>query len=214
MVHSNIYDIHPISQTSRSIRLLHIDPLAARSTDDEAPLSGSISVVSLSESPKFTALSYVWGNDPIPFSKSFLCGEYEIPISQNAYKALVSLRWQVGHVKIWVDAICINQQHEKERNHQVTMMEEIYSSAETVYIWLGDGNSHTDQAIKCLRLTPRNQVNLQSMDERLRSAGTSFLVKFWLLLKDAAWMEVFGPFIRRKNDTFLSVVVANTVDSL
>jgi hypothetical protein len=38
---------------------------------------------------------------------------------------------------LWVDAICINQEDVLERNHQVQMMRDIYSSADSVAAWLG-----------------------------------------------------------------------------
>lgn len=39
---------------------------------------------------------------------------------------------------LWIDAISIDQNNIMERNHQVQMMAEIYSSAVEVYAWLGD----------------------------------------------------------------------------
>lgn len=44
---------------------------------------------------------------------------------------------------IWVDAICINQSDVKERNHQVHIMQRIYTNAASVVVWLGpaDGSS-------------------------------------------------------------------------
>ena len=39
--------------------------------------------------------------------------------------------------KIWVDAVCINQDDVDERNAQVIRIREIYSQSLTVTIWLG-----------------------------------------------------------------------------
>ena len=38
---------------------------------------------------------------------------------------------------LWVDAICINQNHLEEKGQQVAMMDQIYAAAEQVLIWLG-----------------------------------------------------------------------------
>jgi hypothetical protein len=38
---------------------------------------------------------------------------------------------------VWVDAICINQKDEKEKNQQVRAMSEVYSQAVEVSAWLG-----------------------------------------------------------------------------
>lgn len=42
---------------------------------------------------------------------------------------------------LWIDAICINQNDNKEKACQVQLMEEIYQQAENVHVWLGEGNS-------------------------------------------------------------------------
>lgn len=38
----------------------------------------------------------------------------------------------------WVDAVCINQKSNWEKNHQVPLMAKIYESATNVCVWLGD----------------------------------------------------------------------------
>ncbi|OAQ66840.1 heterokaryon incompatibility protein (HET) domain-containing protein [Pochonia chlamydosporia 170] len=39
---------------------------------------------------------------------------------------------------LWIDQICINQADIQERGHQVSLMAEIYSKADSVYVWLGE----------------------------------------------------------------------------
>jgi hypothetical protein len=46
-----------------------------------------------------------------------------------------------------VDAICINQTDTLERNHQVSQMQEIYSDAKEVIVWLGPSTSTSSMAI-------------------------------------------------------------------
>lgn len=53
------------------------------------------------------------------------------------------LRWRFS----WIDGICINQQNYAERNHQVKLMKQIYSTAAEVVIWLGSGTTQTDLAM-------------------------------------------------------------------
>jgi len=38
--------------------------------------------------------------------------------------------------RIWIDALCINQQDNKEKEHQVLLMGEIYSNASETIVWL------------------------------------------------------------------------------
>lgn len=59
-------------------------------------------------------------------------------VTSNLYAALGSLQaYETGYW--WIDALCINQlSNPKEKNKQVEMMHEIYKSAESVLVWLGD----------------------------------------------------------------------------
>lgn len=41
---------------------------------------------------------------------------------------------------LWIDALCIDQDNSREKGKQVDMMGFIYSHAESVIVWLGDGN--------------------------------------------------------------------------
>ncbi|ETS78119.1 hypothetical protein PFICI_10181 [Pestalotiopsis fici W106-1] len=69
-------------------------------------------------------------------------------VTRSLFSALKSIRKATPRVKeqfplldfqpIWIDALCINQGLIEERNHQVGMMNKIYSSAFFVWIWLGE----------------------------------------------------------------------------
>lgn len=48
---------------------------------------------------------------------------------------------------VWIDALCIDQGNIFERNHQVTMMKEIYQQAADVVIWLGKEKDDSDVAM-------------------------------------------------------------------
>jgi hypothetical protein len=48
-----------------------------------------------------------------------------------------------GKALFWADALCIDQGNVEERTHQVTLMRDIYGSAERAAIWLGlQENAH------------------------------------------------------------------------
>jgi hypothetical protein len=46
--------------------------------------------------------------------------------------------------KIWIDAICINQEDEEEKGTQIPLMREIYSRARAVVVWMGLSTPETD----------------------------------------------------------------------
>tara|TARA_R110002060_G_scaffold28985_5_gene39193 strand:- start:160 stop:765 length:606 start_codon:yes stop_codon:yes gene_type:complete len=92
--------------------------------------------VKLHEAPPFKALSYTWGspNDP---QHSIIMNGRTILVRENLFLALQQFHTRPEPLIIWIDAVCINQTYENERNEQVAKMKTIYKHAEEVYIWLG-----------------------------------------------------------------------------
>jgi hypothetical protein len=59
---------------------------------------------------------------------------------------------------LWIDAICINQAHVQERNHQVNMMKLIYAQAAKVDIWLGPAGDDSKLAIAHINTRARRPL--------------------------------------------------------
>jgi hypothetical protein len=143
---STIYQAHPLFSGGKSIRILRVN---ARAEDD--PLECDLQVANLdaADCPDFNALTYVWGAESI--GKQFVtCGGQPIEVSTNCYSALQHLRKKLGQFTIWIDAVCINQQDEREKLLQISLMGEIYSRAATVYVWLGEGDGASNRAMRYL----------------------------------------------------------------
>ena len=117
---------------SSSFRLLELLPSANRSD----PLSGRLIDSDITFQPEYEALSYVWGDDEP--AKSITLDGTETSITPNLHSALIHLRSTDIVRTIWVDAICINQSFNDERNQQVRIMGDIYKSAKQVIVWLGE----------------------------------------------------------------------------
>ncbi|MCJ1331901.1 hypothetical protein MMC10_008593 [Thelotrema lepadinum] len=145
-----LYDYQPLPSQSQCIRLLKLDPDKKHSN---GALSGKLEVVDLQSSPRFSALSYVWGEPSNP-SPTISCHGCHIDITPNCHDALMALRKLARGVPVWVDAICINQRDTSEKETQIQLMGEIYTCAKTVYIWLGrdDQSGSARKAIACLKL--------------------------------------------------------------
>jgi hypothetical protein len=60
---------------------------------------------------------------------------------------------------LWVDSICINQYSEEERNKQVKLMADVYTTAEQVIVWLSEGLEHTTTTFLALRALVTLQSN-------------------------------------------------------
>jgi Heterokaryon incompatibility protein (HET) len=115
---------------SREIRLIQLLP---GSYDDY--VCCHMVVVSLSNEPKYKALSYTWGDLQITLP---ICVDGCILSSTlNLESALRQFRQRNEVVILWIDAICINQLDNGERTQQVALMGDIYSQSQEVVIWLG-----------------------------------------------------------------------------
>ena len=131
--HSGLYA--PLDSARREIRLFELLP--GRRLD---AVKGQLRVVSLSQNPKYEALSYTWGTgtDPLVINVN---GQPGFKVTRNLFAALSGLRRRREYCVLWVDAICINQSDDQERSQQVTMMGDIYQRAELTNVWLGAGRT-------------------------------------------------------------------------
>jgi hypothetical protein len=67
-------------------------------------------------------------------------------LKSNLFAALRNFRDPSRDIFFWVDAICINQDDDNEKNNQVAKMQEIYNKATNVCIWLGPASPTSDLA--------------------------------------------------------------------
>jgi hypothetical protein len=124
-------------QSSSHIRLLHLHPDEDLRSPD---VHCEIEQVDLATDPPplYEALSYVWGSDEKPSRIS--CGQKTgIPLTASLYHALRDLRRPSETRILWADAICINQDDVLERNQQVCLMDRVYSAAQQVITYIGEG---------------------------------------------------------------------------
>lgn len=100
----------------------------------------------------YVALSYVWG-DANDTAEIYLDG-IQVTVRANLQAALSELRKypriQQGF-RLWIDALCINQDDVEERARQVAIMKDIYASAWHVAVWLGAEANDSDLAITALQ---------------------------------------------------------------
>ena len=72
-------------------------------------------------------------------------------ITYNLYSALRELRSSNHDRTLWVDAMCINQGDNAEKNTQVRLMRNIYAKAAKVVVRLGEGRKRTSAALELVR---------------------------------------------------------------
>ncbi len=101
------------------------------------------------EGPRYSALSYVWG-EPRSDDMILIDGK-RLAITSSLGIALRRLRPVAGkpELRIWIDQICINQRDTVERNQQVRLMHAIFRDAHQVLVWLGaDPEGHASRAFQ------------------------------------------------------------------
>jgi hypothetical protein len=118
-------------------------------------LSCSLHVFGIRDAPNFAALSYTWGSPDV--LHDILVDGKRLTVRHNLWAALRTLKnhdalkeMEAPAEYFWIDAICIDQRNVHERNHQVSMMQRIFSLAQYVIAWLGEADEHSSHAIMAL----------------------------------------------------------------
>jgi hypothetical protein len=98
---------------ARCIRIFELQP-----GERSEAFQGRFIISSIDEEVHYDALSYMWA-EAAPVDRVVVDGA-TIPVAWNLARALDYLRDQQGSEprRIWIDAICINQNDEIERGHQ------------------------------------------------------------------------------------------------
>ena len=115
-----------------AIRLLRILPA---NPDDE------LVCILFQVNPKFkdeypwTAVSYAW-SDPNP-NRNIRVNGRPFLTTVSCHEALLSLRQLRPPVVVWIDAVCIDQNNDYEKGHQVQRMSFIYHEEVCISVWLG-----------------------------------------------------------------------------
>ncbi|KAF8857795.1 HET-domain-containing protein, partial [Acephala macrosclerotiorum] len=119
-----------LEDDSRGIRIALLQP-----GQWEDPIYCELTKTSLESPLQFEALSYVWAQER--GTKSIVLNGLTHTVTTNLFMALRRLRKHREVRSIWIDALCIDQNNIEERNHQVTLMGNIYWTCTKTIAWLG-----------------------------------------------------------------------------
>jgi hypothetical protein len=129
----------------------HFQLLELRPGEDiKTGLRGELAIHKIEEAPPYECLSYTWGMEEPDCSLELNCSAF--PIRSNLESALLQLRKPDETRILWIDAIC-DQLKIPERSSQVSMMKDIYATAEQVVIWLGK-EKEDDSTGRAFRMIP------------------------------------------------------------
>ena len=129
----------------------------------------------------YAALSYSWGMDKdgdVTLSRTIIMSGKPLAITQNLFEGLRRIRDQAVSKRIWIDAVCINQDDVAERSAQVAQMAKVYSCATHTIIWLGEGElERQDEEIAYLahrKIEDDMMSNINRQVTMLHSDGQPF----------------------------------------
>jgi hypothetical protein len=136
------FPYEPLDTTGLEIRVVILKP-----GTKSAPIECDLEHVPTSKKsrPSYKALSYTWGSPEI--RKTIRLRGMTVRVRENLWQALYHLRSPDNSLRLWVDAICINQDDISERNEQVSRMGTIYNLATEVIVWLGPHKDRSKLAI-------------------------------------------------------------------
>ncbi|MCJ1251893.1 hypothetical protein MMC30_009131 [Trapelia coarctata] len=119
---------------------------------EKEELNVTMSEYLLEGAPEYSALSYAWG-DGLE-TRTIRINGNPFTVTKSLFQALLSFRRLKGFVVMWIDQICIDQSNVEERNQQIQIMRDIYAKARTVFIWLGEADEGSDEAMEFVSKKP------------------------------------------------------------
>jgi hypothetical protein len=159
--------------TPEGLRKSEEDPDFRVDNERTFVVKAAIEEYPLESAPPYVALSYMWGDATVkrpvfmpeypddPQCKRF----YLLEVTENLFQALRQLSPLRGISHIWADAVCINQTDDGEKSWQVQQMWDIYQSSRFVMMWMGSGDTTTNNFMDMMRDTMAQET------DRLLTAG-------------------------------------------
>jgi len=182
----------------------HIRLLRRLSKGEEATANSPprvyLETYDLQTSPDFTALSYTWGScvDDSDSTSQHSSEVFQIEcngqlhvVTENLFHFLDSC----GQDFLWVDALCINQENLDERAQQVSLMGQIYASANIVIMWLGKDTSDLEEFVFLHeRFLPELDKRLRDIDFSARSIWDLPFLQEIGIESTARWREYWAAY--------------------
>jgi hypothetical protein len=153
-----LYRYSILNNERKEIRLLVVEP--SSSSGDR--VQATVKYAYLEDKPKYETISYVWESSRK--DAAIFVGGCHLDVPANAKLVLRRLRHAKRSRTIWIDAICVNQDDNDDKGHQVARMAKIYSNTRRNLAWLGEIDAASSDIPKSLDDVLENA--------RLETAGT------------------------------------------
>lgn len=179
----------PLDRTQRSIRLVSVHPVLSST----GRIRCSIKQVS-DDQYRYRCLSYTWG--PSRDYHVINLNGRGLAVRSHLWRFLNAARLVYANQEFWIDALCIDQANIGEVNHQIQLMDQIFSNAMDVIIWLGDGNSGgylpalnflTERRDKTTRCLSKSDLGGSGSSSNFWPEQTSVIQSLLALCEDEYW---------------------------
>ncbi|KAH7397731.1 heterokaryon incompatibility protein-domain-containing protein [Cadophora sp. MPI-SDFR-AT-0126] len=167
--------------------------------EKDKPLSCHLRHEKFDSMTSYVALSYTWGTEPA--DRTIRIDGKSLRITPNLEAALLEFRQeprrsplnnnfednqepgsssqQAAPLRIWIDAICINQADSEERNAQIKLMADIYRSASELFIWLGVESDDSSLAISLMISYAQEKVEGDNTLSKWKSKPCRDVLRKW-----------------------------------
>jgi hypothetical protein len=189
-----IFQHEPLDHTKQSIRLVKVLP----DLSEDGLIQCEVTQSTVSEA-SWTCLSYTWGDPDTSTCKIIRMNDCDFEVRRNLFNFLRLLQSSerlskpkllaMSQRHYWIDALCIDQTNNSERNHQVAQMGEIYAGAELVHIWLGEIPDSEPGRSLLIDLAKLADIDWDSEDES--GLDTYFFLLGKYLTKNHYWARAW-----------------------
>lgn len=145
--------------------------------------------------PDYQAVSYAWGSGETTHHAEI--DGLMLSILDSVYAFLQQMFSEHQGGWWWIDSICINQEDEKERASQITLMNDIFANADETRAWLGEASEGSALAMSFLQwmsTEPYNRKFEDSVNEAIAAVDGQY-AREWTatnqLLKRSWWTRVW-----------------------
>ncbi|QDS76978.1 hypothetical protein FKW77_005668 [Venturia effusa] len=194
---SPTFKYSPLSE-SDSFRIILLQP----STSRDASLRCTLLHTTLSQCDRdiidhYIALSYVWGDATV--KGTIYIDDKLMEITANLESALRAIRDASRIVRIWADAVCINQNDKAEKAIQIGLFARIYSTAQHTIIYLGPSSAEGDVVLSLAPLNTNGIVSSENSSAQAEKAKDEILKLAWfsrvlvfqeLVLSKDPWVQI------------------------
>jgi hypothetical protein len=140
---------------------------------------------SLEHTPDYVAISYTWG-DGVD-KATLVLDDATVTVTASLYGALRAVRERTHPILVWIDGLCIDQQNKTEQASQVQLMNQIYSRATLVAIWLGPEADDSELAITLLQEIEKGGLS----NQRIRATNNTDSAALLSLLQRDYWSRLW-----------------------